>query len=846
MKLKVALAMMLLMTILCMPFAYAENAVPSKVLEAVDSVVKIQAEFPTEYSTGTGFVVASDGTATYIATNAHVIEGDPYEINVWVGDNDRLGATIFVEATQKDLCILKLDYPVNLKALKLSDSIAEKGEGVYAVGFPGAADSLSDVEAHSSKDATITDGIVSAIREATIIDYGAPVTLLQISAAINSGNSGGPLFNTKGEVIGINTYGIDDSQGIFGAIAVDELISLLEYNGIEYNSSVSLENYIVYAAIIFGAVLIVVLLIVLKKNQQKKHYTKNKGKSMKLSSYMENYPYGLPANQIASLLYPVALQLLRMHDAGTLHLQISPETIIIQGNAAKILNPSDRENDRFANGFAAPEIYTNGNLDARADIYSLCAVMYYMATGMKLENALTRKNFNLVNDGIDEAIFETLRDGLEVNANDRTISLRGVCRKLHALLSSRVEQPVEMPVKDNSPKPRQRKKRKVKVGLVVFVALISVVVICIAGYFGTYFVAKKYVQDNDFANADKWLMVEELTQLHDWQLVNYINAWKLLNAGEYDEAVTAFNNSRDYYDGASEMALETMYRQAVYFADNNRFDEAIELCEVLVNMDYRDVDKLTDEILMRKGMYLLYEESDYRRAANLFDDLRKKDVLKASQMYVETHIMWAEDCMERKEYMTAYATLLKIDNNGEAQELLGLLTEILYEEGVTLYRSGNYETAVARFRRIEGFKDSRGYLALIASKSYRYHIEIYSHIGDSSSRNIVIDLLNYIYLEDANQALFSRQDLAKQYLMGEWRTADESYYFEMDDEGSISYNLPHTEYGDYYRIENGVCLKFRENERDNTRAIFEFVAIDKNTIDVYCYKNNRTYTLYRR
>ena len=210
--------------------AYAASSVPAAVIKAVDSVVRIEAEFDDGWASGSGFVIESSRDTTLIATNYHVVEGNPQSISVWLGEDESIRAEIVLESEAKDLCVLKLAYPVSLKALSFDE--AELGEAIYAVGFPAAADDLSDKAAHASSDATLTDGIVSAVRSVTITEGGSPVSILQINAAINSGNSGGPLFNEKGRVVGINTYGITDAQGIFGAIAASELEGLLAESGI--------------------------------------------------------------------------------------------------------------------------------------------------------------------------------------------------------------------------------------------------------------------------------------------------------------------------------------------------------------------------------------------------------------------------------------------------------------------------------------------------------------------------------------------------------------------------------------------------------------------------------------
>lgn len=222
----------MLFLLICPISVFAVSSVPKVVIEATESVVRVEAEFKREYASGSGFVVGRDNENVYVVTNYHVVEGNPVSVYIWTGKEETADAEIYAYSIQRDLCILKLDKGFLRDALILSP-VAEKGSAVYAVGFPGAADSLSDEEAHISSEATITDGIVSAVRKATIAENSDPVQLLQVTAAINSGNSGGPLFNADGQVIGVNTYSIYDSQGVFGAIATDELIDFLEDNGIE-------------------------------------------------------------------------------------------------------------------------------------------------------------------------------------------------------------------------------------------------------------------------------------------------------------------------------------------------------------------------------------------------------------------------------------------------------------------------------------------------------------------------------------------------------------------------------------------------------------------------------------
>ena len=257
-----------LILLLCALSALADS-VPQEVLTGAESVVRIAAEFEDEYFAGSGFVIAKDSEGVYVATNWHVVEGEPESIYIWVGENETMDAEIYARSVQRDLCILKLPKSLQMDILTLSDS-AQKGDAVYAVGFPGAADYLSDTEAHTAEEATITDGIISAVRQATIVEDGDTVALLQVSAAINSGNSGGPLFNTDGAVVGINTYSIYDSQGVFGAIAIDELIDLMEDHGLTPMVEVRTNMTDIYVLLAGAVILVIALLAVICAARRRK------------------------------------------------------------------------------------------------------------------------------------------------------------------------------------------------------------------------------------------------------------------------------------------------------------------------------------------------------------------------------------------------------------------------------------------------------------------------------------------------------------------------------------------------------------------------------------------------
>ena len=140
--------------------------------------------------TGTGIVLSHDG---YVITNYHVIE-DAQRIQVLLGDNSRYEATLVGGDEITDLAVLKVDAQ-NLQPAQFGDSdMLRVGDAVVAIGDPLGMELRG----------TMTDGIVSAINRDLNLS-GRQMTLIQTNAALNSGNSGGPLINCYGQVIGINT-----------------------------------------------------------------------------------------------------------------------------------------------------------------------------------------------------------------------------------------------------------------------------------------------------------------------------------------------------------------------------------------------------------------------------------------------------------------------------------------------------------------------------------------------------------------------------------------------------------------------------------------------------------------
>lgn len=167
----------------------------------IPSVVSISCSYAGGGSTGTGVILSQDG---YIVTNSHVVE-DAQIIEVLLTDGRSLQASLVGMDAVSDLAVLHITAD-NLIAAVLGDSSSLRvGDTVVAVGDP------LGIELRG----TMTDGIISAINRDVDVD-GRIMNLIQTNAALNSGNSGGPLINCYGQVIGINTMKMGDTMSVAG------------------------------------------------------------------------------------------------------------------------------------------------------------------------------------------------------------------------------------------------------------------------------------------------------------------------------------------------------------------------------------------------------------------------------------------------------------------------------------------------------------------------------------------------------------------------------------------------------------------------------------------------------
>lgn len=248
----------------------------------LNGIVMIRTGAPDENGTmnywrGTGFFVGPQGEdPQYIVTNCHVVEefilagkalggGELYA----VFDKDSEQEAYLVDYDyEKDVAVLKLEKPTDLRTplamLEPEDSML--GSEVYAVGYPLAADiTIQAVNSFSKEDATVTTGSISRF----LTESGTGRRLIQTDTAMSGGNSGGPLVDGSGAVLGINTAASNLDQNLFYAVSISEILPILERNSIPYAMYENAQsNTMLYVGIGAAVVVVAVLAVVLLKKKK--------------------------------------------------------------------------------------------------------------------------------------------------------------------------------------------------------------------------------------------------------------------------------------------------------------------------------------------------------------------------------------------------------------------------------------------------------------------------------------------------------------------------------------------------------------------------------------------------
>ena len=297
-----AFALVLTLVLFVTP-AMAAGSTGTAVSEAANGVVRVYAEYDNYYfegyATGSGFGVGEVGEeTTYFVTNRHVIENEGVmcdQVYILLDDHalthmglDKSRAVpceVYYADPTRDIAILKAVDPVKGRvALPLEDvtDTMKPGDTLYTLGYPGSADytdiyvNYETMQVHydtpaSVEEVTFTDGILSKF---TTFALENNTKVLQHSAPINHGNSGGPLINTEGSVIGVNTWSIssDDASDTphFYSINISEVISILNAQNIHWEGPKANLTWLYIVIVLVVAAGAAAAVIVLKKGAFKK------------------------------------------------------------------------------------------------------------------------------------------------------------------------------------------------------------------------------------------------------------------------------------------------------------------------------------------------------------------------------------------------------------------------------------------------------------------------------------------------------------------------------------------------------------------------------------------------
>ena len=252
---------------------------------ALDGIIMITTGAPDadgkmSYWRGTGFFIGAEGeNPQYIVTNCHVVEefilaGKALgggELHVLFDKDDEAEAYLVDYDAEKDVAILRLAEATD-KRIPLQMRVPQEsslGSEAYAVGYPAAADlTVAAVNSFSQKDATVTTGSISRF----LTESGTGRKLIQTDASLGGGNSGGPLIDGTGAVIGINTAGSKLDSNLFYAVSVGEVLPLLDKNSIPYTLAPETKSggsTMLYVGIGAAAVAVIAILAVVLIKKKK-------------------------------------------------------------------------------------------------------------------------------------------------------------------------------------------------------------------------------------------------------------------------------------------------------------------------------------------------------------------------------------------------------------------------------------------------------------------------------------------------------------------------------------------------------------------------------------------------
>lgn len=223
-RLLAAVALVVALVVAQIPAVLSETLGPD---EAKNSVFRVATKDAngTVVAFGSAFGVGESAPIEYLLTNYHVISDNEEGVYIWIGKDVEIPCEVVVGEADKDIAVLKLETPIDEEPLPLgTEEMVKMGDDVYALGYP--TNDISNAITSYPNDVSASKGIISKMSTWNNVRY------YQIDAALNPGNSGGPLLHENGYVIGIATMKMNDTEGINGAIRIEEALEALASVGV--------------------------------------------------------------------------------------------------------------------------------------------------------------------------------------------------------------------------------------------------------------------------------------------------------------------------------------------------------------------------------------------------------------------------------------------------------------------------------------------------------------------------------------------------------------------------------------------------------------------------------------